>query len=345
MSVRHLSLYVLLFLAITACGRDSDPDISIPEPIDVQALQQRTFDQLWSIVNESYVYEDFNGVDWLAVKNEYQSRLDRQVSADEFDAILQTMLGELPPSTVSYETREQRIEAALEGTNSYQGIGVFVSVFDRPEPRIVLLSVMPGSPAEQAGLQAHDAILAIDGLPIQSGGEEDLVGQVRGPAGSEVTLTVRSPGEEVRDVVVERGTVQRSSQRLFWQMLPGTEVGYFLFPPIPYADLGEDFELGLLAMTEGDGLEGVILDLRIVTMGSNWPAAPLLAYFADGNAGSFYTRLQAREVDVTGVSDIADSQEIPLVVLTGPDTRGAAEIFAAVLQSFNRATIMGMTTP
>lgn len=345
MSVRLVSMCVFLFLAVTACGRESEPAVSVSEPIDVQALQRRTFDQLWSLVDENYVYEDFNGVDWIAVKNEYQSRLDGQVSADEFDAILQSMLGELPPGTVAFKTREQRIEEALEGTNSYQGIGTFVSVYDQPEPRIVLLSVMPESPAEGAGLQAHDAVLAIDGLPIQSGAETDLAGRVRGPAGSEVTLTVRSPGEETRDVVVERGTVQRSTQRLFWQVLPGTRVGYFLFPPIAYSDLAQDFVLGLRAMTERDGLEGIILDLRTVTMGSNWPAASLLPYFTDGSVGSFYTRSEAQEVDITGVSDIANSQQVPLVVITGPDTNGAAEIFAAVLQSFNRAIIMGMATP
>lgn len=345
MSVRLISMCVLLFLIVTACSRDSNLPVSTPEPLDIQALQLRTFDQLWSIVDENFVYEDFNGVDWLAVKDEYQSKLDREIPVDEFEVILRSMLGELPPETASLETREERIEQALNGSDSYQGIGVFIAIQDQPEPRIILLSVMSGSPAEEAGLQAHDAVLAIDGMPIQDGEATSQVGRVRGPAGSEVTLTVRSPGEEPREIVVRRGTVQRTVQRLHWQLVPGTRVGYFLFPPATYSDLGQDFILGLQTLAEGDGLDGVILDLRTISMGSNWPAATLLPLFADGTIGSFYSRTEDREAEITAVDDVADSQQIPLVLLTGPNTTGAAEIFAAILQSFNRAIIMGMSTP
>lgn len=345
MNVRLIFVYTILILVSTNCGWDSNPAVPTSEPLDIHALQLNTLNQTWSTINENYVYDDFGGIDWLSIKDEYQSKINRGLTPEEFESVMRNMLEELPPGTASLESRVQRIDNAFQRRDTYQGIGAFVAGYNKPEARIALLSVMAGSPAEKAGLQAHDALLAIDGVPIQAGEETSEVNRVRGPAGSDVSLTVRSPGEEPREVVVTRDAIQRTIQRLNWKMWPGTNVGYFLFPSVPYDELDQDFLIGLESLSAVDDLEAIILDLRIVSGDTNWPVSILLTVFTNGTIGTFYSRNQSQDSTIEGVGEIADSQNIPLALLIGPNTTGAAEIFAAILQASDRAITIGMPTP
>jgi len=93
MKTRQIVLVGLLLLSIAACrNREVAPSV----PPDVQAIQRRTFESLWTTVNDFYVYEDFGGVDWQAVYDDYQSQLEPEMTAEAFDALLEEMLTQLP---------------------------------------------------------------------------------------------------------------------------------------------------------------------------------------------------------------------------------------------------------
>jgi carboxyl-terminal processing protease len=339
MKFRFLVASMILLLLISACGDDP----ATFEPPDVKALQLRTFEALWSTVNDNYVYEDFEGADWAAIHDEKLSQLDTQLSSGEFTAVMREMLDELPADTARLETRQERIEQALFDANSYQGIGAFVAYREQPEPRIILLSVMPNSPAEQAGLAAHDAILAIEGSPISAEIGLGAVDRIRGEAGTDVTLTVRTPDSEPRDVQVTRSNVDRRPSRLSWTLV-SDGVGYLLFPPATYTQLNEDVAIALQQMNAQSELESLILDLRVVTAGNSWPADAMLPLFTDGAIGEFYNRTGSAEAEVDGIFDFANSQHLDLAVLVGPDTTGAAEVFAASLQDAADAIVVGSPT-
>lgn len=343
MRVRFALSSLALAVVAIACGRQ--PEVADSGSPDVHALQLRTFETLWTTVYDNYVYQDFQGVDWRGVRDEYQSLLDSELETNEFVSVMDAMLQELPAGTAQYQSRATRIEQATSDVAGYQGIGSFVGVRGAPDPRIVLLSVMPGSPAELAGLKPHDAVLAIDGVPVRGRDRSDEIDRVRGPAGSEVTLTVRSPGEAPRDVVVTRGQISSTQDRLSWRPIDGTNVGYFLFPPADYEQLIQDIVVGLQSLNESGDLEALIFDLRIVTGASNWPAATLLTLFTDGNVGEIYSRVGSTPLDVEGIFDFVDTQSLPVAVLVGPSTTGAAEVFAAAMQASDQAIVVGMETP
>jgi len=338
----RIALLVVLLGAAACSGLRGGSGAATP---DVQALWARTLDSLWTTVNEEYVYADFDGTDWDSVRDEYQGRLDQEIDREAFSAILGEMLAELPPGTAYLQTREERIAAAAQEQAGYEGIGTFISLRGEPQPRIILLSVMPDSPAEQAGLKSHDAILAIDGQPVTGADRLADISRVRGPAGSNVTLTVRSPGEAPRDVAVTRDHIDASQARLTWRLVDEGGIAYMLFPPAEYELLLQDFELALKALSSGGDLNGLIVDLRIVSAGQNWPTASLLAVFADGEVGEFYSRSGSNPATVEGRFDFVDSQEIPLALLVGPSTTGAAEVFAASLQATEKAIVVGAATP
>jgi C-terminal processing protease CtpA/Prc len=90
-------------------------------------------------------------------------------------------------------------------------------------------------------------------------------------------------------------------------------------------------------------LTGVILDLRVAGPSATWPLLEMLTLFADGAVGEFYTRVDSQPLEVAGV-DVAGSQDLPLVLLIGADTRGLPEVFAGVLQGAGRATLVGLPT-
>ena len=202
---------------------------------------------------------------------------------------------------------------------------------------------MTGSPAEQAGLKAHDSIFEIDGNPVRLEEGISAVNRVRGPAGSSVTLSVQSPGKAERSVEVKRGTLT-STDQLEANIIPGTNYGYMLFPPVSYTNLSGDVTSSLQTFTTNRKLEGLILDLRIAGSAGGWPLEDLFTMFYNGLIGQFYNRAVKQPAQVTG-KDVFSSQTVPLVLLVGKNTSGLPEILAASLQEQKRATVIGEQTP
>ena len=128
------------------------PKTSLPEQ------QTKTFEALWKHLEDNYVYFKTADVDWKTVHDKYLGEIKAGLTADEFSKLMKDLGTKLPAGSLAYETRAERIEADTVDTSSYEGIGAFVGFSKDPEPHIVLLAVMDGSPAQMAGLKAHDSI-------------------------------------------------------------------------------------------------------------------------------------------------------------------------------------------
>jgi carboxyl-terminal processing protease len=340
-------VFIVVFIMTvltTACLKSNSTSTEFVTP-DIHSLQLRTFETIWETVNDNYLYDDFQGIDWESAKDFHLNRLDEEVTPDEFTFIAEEMLAQLPSGSARLITREERIDRAITDLSTFEGIGAFVAVRDDPERRVLILSVMPGSPAQAAGIKAHDSIIAINETPISEIEPGEEIAHIRGPAGSDVALTVQSPDMEPRDILVTRGSVDRTQDRIYWELLANSNVAYFRFPPLTYEGIELDFVQGYQAMTTEGNLEAAILDLRVVNGAGNWPASGMLTVFSDGEVGEFFSRHNASPADVEGIDELENSQNLPLAILVGPDTTGAAEIFAAALQANERAIIVGAATP
>lgn len=345
MKSQFLLVCIVVALLISACWdkeQISPEPTSVPDATPTSSLQIRTFEALWSAVNENYVFESFHGIDWQAVHDEYLPPVQAELSDDEFAETMRAMLDELPPGAASWQSRSERIEQDIQDHSAFEGIGAWVAFRTLPEPHVVLLSVMSESPAEQSGLKIHDSILAVDGVPVQAEEGLGVVERIRGPAGSQVILSVRSPGELPREVAVSRGSVT-AADSLKLGFVPGSSIGYLLFPRVEYDGLINDVVGSLQVLTNTHPLSGLILDLRVASVSRRWPLGELLTLFADGALGEFYTRSEVEALTVEG-QDYADSQKLPLIILVGLDTRGAPEVFAAALQAIGRAVVVGLPT-
>jgi carboxyl-terminal processing protease len=309
----------------------------------LQEQQAKTFEALWKNLEDNYIYFETADVDWKTLHDKYLEQINAGLTAEEFDNLIQDLAAELPAGSLAYETRAERIEADTVDTSSYEGIGAFVGFSKDPEPHIILLAVMDGSPAEQAGLKAHDSILEIDGTPVQLDEGITAVNRVRGPAGSSVTLSIQSPGSSERSIDVKRGKLT-STGKLEASLIKGTNYGYLLFPPVGYSTLLDDVTKSLQTFSTNRILEGVILDLRITGSTRGWPLEDLYNMFYHGALGEFYNRDKKQSVELKG-QDVFNSQKVPLIILVGQNTTGFPEILAGSLQMHKRATVIGETTP
>jgi carboxyl-terminal processing protease len=336
-------LLLVLALLATACGPRATPAPTPAPTPDASARQLRVQQALWTAVNDNYVHDDFGGADWAAAGDAARAQIEAGLTNDEFEAAMRDMLAVLPAGTVIWETRAERLESQSADTSTYEGIGAFVAVRAEPEPRVILLAVMEDSPAQRAGLAAHDAIFAIDGEPVLAEEGLEVIQRVRGPAGSSVALTVQSPGGERREVAVERGQLTSTAQ-LLAGVITEADIAYFLLPTQPTEQMIDNILAAWQGMNESRALRGIILDLRIAHTGGQWPLGELLTLLGDGELGATYTREGEQPLEVTG-QDFSGSQTLPLAVLVGPDTEGAPEVLAAALQASGRAQVVGLPTP
>ena len=341
-------LVLLLTLLLSACmgllPLEEEPVSGQFGPTySLEEHQSRTFEALWKQLQDNYIYFDKADVNWTSIHDDYLKRIQAGLSSEEFTALLKELETDLPNGSLTYQSRAERIESEITDLSSYEGIGAFVGFNEKPKPHIVLLAVMQGSPAEQAGLKAHDSIVKIDGSPVLLSEGLTAVNRVRGPAGSSVTLSVQTPGKPERSVDVQRGKLT-STGKLEAHNIGDTNYGYLLFPPVAPNTLEDDVTQSLQALTTNRKLEGLVLDLRIAGSSRSWPLEALYGMFYKGAIGEFYSRTDQQLVQVKG-QDVFSSQTVPLVILVGQNTTGFPEILAASLQMHKRAIAVGEQTP
>lgn len=348
-TTRYLSVIVALSFALSACAglitADEEPASGIYGPqYTPQEHQLRTFDTLWKLFSENYIYYETTSRDWDALRDEYTSRINDGLTNDEFTALIRELETDVPAGSLIYQSRAERIETDTTDASTYEGIGAFIGFEAETTPRIIILGVIEGSPAEAAGIKPHDSILAIDGSPVLL--EEGLgaVNRVRGPAGTTVTLSIQSPGRAERPIEVTRAQLV-STGKLEAYPVDATNYGYILFPPITYETLLEDVLRSMRDFTTNKTLEGLILDLRVAGASGGWPLQELLTLFQDGRVGEFYNSAQQEQAVAVQGEDFYSSQSVPLVILVGSHTRGFPEILAASLQAIDRAIVIGEKTP
>ena len=318
-------------------------DLPLGPQITSEEHQTRVFESLWGLLEANYIYYEHANVNWDELHETYLQRVNSGLTTEEFNALLNQFESELPENEFIFRSRAERIEDDIADNSSYGGIGAFVGFEQEERPHIVILDVMPDSPAEQAGLLAHDTILAVDGDPVRLEEGLSVVDRIRGPADSKVLLKVKTPGENERDVEITRAQLTGLGG-LKSEQFEDTHIGYVLFPPSVPASLIDEFTQILTDFSSDDDFRGVILDLRISNSSAGWPLEAMLSLFQNGIVGEIYSRTESQILRLEG-RDAGGSQELPLVILTGENTRGLPEIFTAAMQQNGRATVIGSATP
>ncbi len=307
-----------------------------------QDLQQKVFDEAVAVIEEVYVYPDYNGNDWPAIVEKYQEKIDAGLDTEIFYSEMRTMIAELGDEHSSFLSPVDVAadEADFAGSNDYVGVGMYVlPQLDKNQATVI--STFPGSPAELSGLQPHDAILTVDGVPIVDN-NENYTYLTRGPECSATVLTVKSPGEEPREVMIVRQRIQ-SPLLIDARLVPttdGSRIGYIFIPTFFDQTIPQQIED---ALTGFGALDGLILDNRLNGGGSSDVLEPILSFFTSGNLGEFVSRKDSNPLQIKA-DPIQNSQDVPLIVLVSEETVSFGEVFSGVLKDNGRAQIVGQTS-
>ena len=169
--LRPFFIIILLQISglLTACNAENTDDLSLPTPLppsDRTELHLRTYDAFWAKLEPNYIFVGSTNFDWTLMPMQTRRQVSSGITDKEFDSLIDSFVDLFPDNTIIYRNRSERIDADLKATLSYEGIGAYITVVNEPIPHIVLLSVITSSPAEKAGLRAHDSIYSVDGLSL-----------------------------------------------------------------------------------------------------------------------------------------------------------------------------------
>lgn len=236
-------------------------------------------------------------------------------------------------------------------TGQVEGIGALVQAQDREDTEracrtlsercvLVVVTPIPGGPAEAAGVRAGDRIVAFDEDPVAGETLDEAVARGRGPAGSEVLVEIERDGETLEFTITREAF---SVPNVSHELLDG-DVGYVRI--FQFTEVGEAEVDDALRELISAGAGSFIIDLRTNPGGHTVPVRNIAGYFLEADDLVFTLVSSGGERDEWRAPDagLAATREAPLVVLTDRGTASAAEILAAALREHGRATIVGEAT-
>ncbi len=272
------------------------------------------FWQTWDIIHEEFVDQPLDDVSLMR-------------------GAISGILDSLGDEHTSYMDPDSYMQANIPLQGSYEGIGAWV---DTEAEFLTIVSPMPGSPAEEAGLEPGDQVIAIDGEDMTGVDGSLAVRKVLGPSGTEVTLTIVREGEASPfDVTIVRREISIPS--VVGEMIEG-DIAY-----IQLYTFSNDTSDNLRASLEellAQNPVGLILDLRGNGGGFLFSAIEVASEFID--KGTIMTeRFGDGSEETYDASGDGLATDIPLVVLIDAGSASASEIVAGAIQDYGRGLLVG----
>jgi carboxyl-terminal processing protease len=258
-------------------------------------------------------------------------------------AAIRAMTDGLPDDYSIYLEPLAHAPLAEDLRGEYEGIGVWV---DHKDGVLTIVSPIPGSPADEAGLRPGDVIEAADGHPLAGVSQEEALKLIRGPAGTTVRLTIRRPDQhDPLDVPVVRQAI--TVPAVIYEPVAGGRVAW-----IAITSFGDHTTAQLdaaLRQAREDGVEGIVLDLRQNAGGWVTAAQETIGRFVPAERGpALYEDTAPGDGDAIEAEPIIGGGEevfsLPMVVLVDGGTASASEIVAGALRDYGRAKLVGTPT-
>jgi carboxyl-terminal processing protease len=283
------------------------------------------------------VFETFLPL-WEAwAKLPYLDLTDEITETQYMRAALQGMMISLGDPYTGYLDPEISRQWSIDLSGEYEGIGAWV---DTTSEFLTIISPIPDSPADQAGLRAGDRVIAIDGDDMTGVPGEIALQRVLGPAGTTVVLTIDRDGEETPfDVSIVRARIVIPN--VTYEMLDSgvAYIQLITFSDPAYRDLADALE-ELLAQDP----VGLILDLRGNGGGYLHSAINITSEFVEDGV-ILYEEYGDGSRDVHEArSTNGMATDIPLVVLINGGSASASEITAGAIQDYGRGLLVGTTS-
>ncbi len=310
------TMAVMLLVAAACSGGNSGGD----DATSIEGLppEFQRLAEVWELLNREHI--DAEG-------------LNPQIISD---GAIRGMVRALEDPYASFLSQEQYSLESEDIRGFFGGIGAEVGVRDGV---MTILSPMPDTPAEAAGVKPGDVILAVDGESIRGLSLLEVVHLIRGEKGTTVTLLLRHlRSSEPVSIEIERDIIKLESVSLLMQV---GRIGHLRLSGFT-GTTGEELKEALDRFERSKGV-GLVVDLRnnpgglvssVVEVTSQFIGDGLVLYQVDAKGNR-------RDWDVKSGGKALD---IPMVVLVNEFSASASEVFAGAIIDNERATIIGTTT-
>ena len=290
------------------------PDQQSSTPADVQTLF-KPFWEAWNIIHDQYADQPVSDVKLM-------------------QGAINGMMESLGDKHSTYMDPKTYKDASTSLAGNYEGIGAYV---DLDAEYLTIISPIPGSPAEKAGLQAGDKIIKIDGVDMTGVDTEVAHQKVLGPAGSTVVLTVAR--KDVTDplefsIVRDKIVIKSATGKMLENNIAYIQINTF----------GENTTSELTStLTElmAQNPKGLILDLRFNGGGYLQTAVEVVSQFVPKGV-VLYEKFGDGKQNQYDVIPGGLATDIPMVVLVNELSASASEITAGALQDYGRAKLVGV---
>lgn len=244
------------------------------------------------------------------------------------------MLEQLDPHS-SFLDASAVDDLQVHTTGEFGGLGIEVGMEDG---FVKVVSPIDDTPAARGGVESGDLIVKLDDTPVKGLSLDEAVEKMRGPRGSDITLTVVRDGvDQPLEITLTRDTIKVRSVR---SEILEERFGYLRVAQFQVGT-GTDVKNALTKLKSEQKLEGIILDLRNNPGGVLQASVDLAELFLDGGL-VVYTEGRLKEANTKFHADPGDIAEgVPMVVLINDGSASASEIVAGALQDQKRAIILG----
>ena len=307
------------------------------------------FERAWQIVNENYVRDNFNGVDWEAIHEEYRPQVEAVEDQEAFWDLMEEFIHELGDNHSRF-VRPARFAAEFDLTPPdeqegapWTGLQIWPA---REDEQLLIWYVCRQGAAANAKLQRGDVILAINGETVtksEEGFDWSLIRQAMyGGDDGALTLTVqREPDSEPEEVKLGLGSAAGCDGWQYGLLSQEPRIGYLRVP-----DFGGNADVNILEaieiMEEEQPLDGLIVDVRHNPGGNSDRS---IAIFCTGEFGLVGPlREDATQTIYRIRGPVRWNETTPVAVLTDGSSHSAAEYFATAMQQSGRAVLVGMPT-
>ncbi|PML77221.1 carboxy terminal-processing peptidase [Enterovibrio norvegicus] len=331
---------------------DANDDMLVDRSEEPWAKNDAELNELWRLrVKNDALNLKLAGKDWPDIQdtlkkryNNALKRLTQTKSEDVFQIYLNAFSREVDPHT-SYLSPRNAEQFQSEMNLSLEGIGAVLQVED---DFTVIRSLVAGGPASSSKkLSPGDRIIGVaqdDDKVVDVIGWrlDDVVQLIKGPKGSKVKLEILPEGANSKSykVTIVRDKIRLEDRAVKSELIEegSAKVGVISVPSF-YVGLAEDTKKEI-AKLKKDKVSGIVIDLRNNGGGALSEASALTGLFIEGGP-VVQVRDSYGRVKVNSDSDNAIYYDGPVTVLINRYSASASEIFAAALQDYGRAVILG----
>ena len=235
------------------------PNFLFIERVDALSDTKQLVLDAWGLVNEGfYDPEKFDEIQWKKIR---QKTLQKQIeTSDDAYSAIEDMLKPLEdPFTRILRPKDYELLKTSNLGSEINGVGLQLGE-DEITRKIKVISTLAGSPAEEAGIISGDLIDKVDGISSSELGLANTASKLRGKAGTKVLVQITSPSDEVKEIDLERRSVDLRPVRTKRLRDDSHTIGYLRITQFSES-VPKKIEEALKELNDKE-VEGIILDLR-----------------------------------------------------------------------------------